>query len=38
MSKVYINGMSGKKITGKFGDFYNISINLDKLKEHANEK
>ena len=38
MAKTYINGMNGKKITGQYGDFYNISINLEKLKEHANEK
>ncbi len=34
----YINGISIKEIEGKYGSFFNISFNLDKLKEYANEK
>ena len=38
MSKTYIDGSSCKAIQGQFGEFYNISFNLEKLQEYANEK
>ena len=38
MSKTYIDGSSCKAIQGQFGEFYNMSFNLEKLQEHANEK
>lgn len=25
---------SGKSITGQFGEFFNVTINLDKIKKH----
>lgn len=34
----YVNGITAKAIDGKFGEFFNISINLEKLKEFENEK
>ena len=37
-TKTYINWISAKKITGKFWDFYSISLNYEKLKEYCNEK
>ncbi len=36
--KTYINWINGKKINGQYWDFYNISINLEKLKEYVNNK
>ena len=38
MSKTYIDGSSCKAISGQFGEFYNLSFNLEKLQEYANEK
>lgn len=38
MSKTYINGISVKEKEGQYGSFFNVSINIDKIKEHANEK
>tara|TARA_B100001939_G_scaffold299841_1_gene275438 strand:- start:500 stop:784 length:285 start_codon:yes stop_codon:yes gene_type:complete len=25
---------SGKTVTGQFGEFYNVTLNLDKIKKH----
>ena len=36
--KTYIEGTSCKAINGQFGEFFNISINVDKIKQYANEK
>lgn len=33
--KIYVG--SGKKINGKYGEFRNATLNLNKLKEHAYE-
>ena len=38
MAKTYIEGTSCKAVTGQFGEFFNISINVEKLKQYANEK
>lgn len=38
MAKTYIDGTSCKAVNGQFGEFFNISVNIDKLKEYANEK
>ena len=38
MAKVYIDGTSCKAVQGQFGEFYNISVNIEKLQQHANEK
>jgi hypothetical protein len=38
MAKTYIDGTSCKAVSGQFGEFFNISVNIDKLKEYANEK
>ena len=38
MPHTYINWISARTITGKYGEFYKLSINLEKLKEHQNEK
>lgn len=34
----YVNGITAKAITGQYGEFFNISVNLEKLKEFQNEK
>jgi len=38
MAKTYIDGTSCKAINGQFGEFFNISINIEKLQQYANEK
>lgn len=38
MAKTYIDGTSCKAITGQFGEFFNISVNIEKLQQYANEK
>lgn len=38
MAKTYIDGTSCKAVTGQFGEFFNISVNLEKLQQYANEK
>ena len=38
MAKTYIEWTSCKAIQGQFGEFYNISVNLEKLQQYANEK
>jgi len=38
MAKTYIDWASCKAINGQFGEFFNISFNIEKLKEYANEK
>ena len=37
-NKTYINWISVKEIEGKFWNFFNVSFNLEKLKEYQNEK
>ena len=34
----YINWITCKSKTSQYWEFFNISINLDKLEEHKNEK
>ncbi len=38
MSKTYIDGASCKAINGQYGEFFNMSFNLEKLQQYANEK
>ena len=38
MAKTYIDGTSCKAINGQFGEFFNMSFNLEKLQQYANEK
>ena len=38
MAKTYIDGTSCKAINGQFGEFYNMSFNVEKLQAYANEK
>jgi hypothetical protein len=38
MAKTYIDWSSCKAINWQFGEFFNISFNIEKLKEYANEK
>lgn len=38
MAKTYIDGTSCKGINGQFGEFFNMSFNLEKLQQYANEK
>ena len=38
MAKTYIDGTSCKAISWQFGEFYNMSFNLEKLQQYANEK
>jgi len=38
MAKTYIEWTSCKAINGQFGEFFNISINVEKLQQYANEK
>lgn len=38
MSKTYIDGTSCKAVNGQFGEFFNMSFNLEKLQQYANEK
>ena len=34
----YANGITGKAINGKYWEFIKISINIEKLKQHQNDK
>lgn len=38
MSKTYIDGSSCKAINGQYWEFFNMSFNIEKLQEYANEK
>ncbi len=38
MAKTYIDGTSCKAINGQFGEFFNVSINVEKIGQYANEK
>ena len=38
MAKTYIDGTSCKAINGQFWEFFNISVNIEKLQQYANEK
>lgn len=38
MAKTYIDGTSCKAVNGQFGEFFNISVNIEKLQQYANEK
>jgi len=38
MAKTYIDGASCKAINGQFGEFFNMSFNIEKLQQYANEK
>lgn len=38
MSKTYIDGTSCKAINGQYGEFFNMSFNIEKLQQYANEK
>lgn len=38
MSKTYVNWITCKAVQGQHWEFYNISVNLEKLKEFQNEK
>ncbi len=38
MAKTFIDWASSKAINGPYGEFFNISFNLEKLQEYANEK
>jgi len=38
MAKTYIEWASCKAKSGQFGEFFNISINVEKLQQYANEK
>ena len=38
MAKTYIDGTSCKAISGQFGEFYNMSFNIEKLQAYVNEK
>lgn len=36
--KTFIEGSSCKAIEGQYGEFFNMSFNLEKLAQYANEK
>ena len=38
MGKTYIDGTSCKAINGQFWEFFNMSFNIEKLQQYANEK
>jgi hypothetical protein len=38
MAKTYIDGTSCKAISWQFGEFFNMSFNIEKLQQYANEK
>ena len=38
MAKTYIDWASCKAINGQFGEFFNMSFNIEKLQKYANEK
>ena len=38
MSKTYIDWTSCKAVTWEFWEFFNISVNIEKLQQYVNEK
>jgi len=38
MAKTYIDGTSCKAINGQFGEFFNMSFNVEKLQQYVNDK
>ncbi|MDD2871307.1 MAG: hypothetical protein PHS49_04920 [Candidatus Gracilibacteria bacterium] len=38
MAKTYIDGTTCKAVNGQFGEFFNMSFNIEKLQQYANEK
>lgn len=38
MAKTYIDGSSCKAVNGQFGEFFNMSFNVEKISQYANEK
>jgi len=38
MAKTYIDGTSCKAINGQFGEFFNMSFNVEKLSQYVNDK
>ena len=38
MAKTYIDWTSCKAINGQFGEFFNMSFNVEKLQQYVNEK
>ena len=38
MAKTYIEGTSCKAINWQFGEFFNMSFNLEKLSQYVNNK
>jgi len=38
MAKTYIDWTSCKAINGQFWEFFNMSFNIEKLQQYANEK
>ena len=38
MAKTYIDWTSCKAINGQFGEFFNMSFNVEKLQAYVNEK
>lgn len=38
MAKTYIDWASCKAINGQFGEFFNMSFNVEKLQQYVNDK
>lgn len=38
MAKTYIDWTTCKAVNWQFGEFYNMSFNIEKLQQYANEK
>jgi len=38
MTKTFIDWSSAKAINGQYWEFFNISFNIEKLKQYANDK
>ena len=38
MTHTYVNWITAKTINGKYGEFYKVSVNIEKLKQFQNEK
>ena len=38
MAKTYIDWASCKAVNGQFWEFFNISFNVEKIQQYANEK
>ncbi len=38
MAKTYIDWTTCKAVSWQFGEFFNMSFNIEKLKQYANEK